>query len=81
MNEVNKLIWPAPTGIGLMDGALWDQTIDWLLTFDALVDEPAHGAYRQDLVEEALAAMAEEGLDVTGENWQPAAVTVRAGGQ
>ena len=80
MNEVNKLVWPAPTGIGMMDGALWHQTVKWLLTFDALVDEPAHGAYRQDLVEEALAALAEEGLDVTGENWQPAAVAVRAGG-
>ena len=81
MNEVNKLIWPAPTGIGMMDGALWDQTVEWLLTFDALVDGPAHGAYRQDLVEETLAALGEEGLDVTGETWQPAAVSVRAGGQ
>lgn len=81
MNEVNKLIWPAPTGIGMMDGALWDQTVEWLLTFDALVDEPAHGAYRQDLVEAALAALAEDGLDVTGANWQPAAVALRAGGR
>lgn len=81
MNEVNKLVWPAPMGIGIMDGALWDQTVEWLLTLDALVDEPAHGAYRQDLVEAALAALAEEGLDVTGENWQPETVSVRAGGQ
>ena len=81
MNEVNKLIWPAPTGIGMMDSALWDQTVEWLLTFDALVDEPAHGAYQQDLAEEALAALVEEGLDVTGESWQPASVSVRAGGR
>ena len=81
MNEVNKLIWPAPTGIGIMDGALWDQTVEWLLTFGALVDEPAHGAYRQDLIAEALATLEEEGLDVTGEDWQPATVAVRAGGQ
>ena len=81
MNEVNKLIWPSPQGIGMMDAALWNQTVEWLLTFDALVDEPARGAYRQDLIEEALAALAEEGLDVTGENWRPAAVALRAGGQ
>lgn len=81
MNEVNKLIWPAPDGIGIMDAALWDQTVEWLLTFDALVDEPAHGAYRQDLIAEALAALAEERLDVTGEAWQPVTLDAPAGGQ
>lgn len=81
MNEVNKLIWPSPAGIGILDAASWDQTMEWLLTMGALDDEPAHGAYREDLVEKALAALAEEGLDVTGENWQPAEVTVRAGGE
>ena len=28
MNEINGLIWPSPLGIGVMDGALWQQTID-----------------------------------------------------
>ena len=27
LNEINKLIWPSPAGIGMMDKALWDQTI------------------------------------------------------
>ena len=71
MNEVNKLIWPAPEGIGLMDGASWDQTVEWLLTFSALEDEPAPGAYREDLVARALESLAQDGLDVTGEDWQP----------
>src|SRR5207248_2380859 len=26
MNEVNKLIWPSPNGIGVMDPALFQQT-------------------------------------------------------
>lgn len=81
MNEVNKLIWPSPEGIGVMDAASWDQTVEWLLFMGAIADEPAHGAYREDLVKQALASLAEAGLDVSGEDWQPAAVTVRAGGE
>jgi NitT/TauT family transport system substrate-binding protein len=27
MNEVNKLIWPSPKGIGQLDPAAWDQTV------------------------------------------------------
>ena len=27
MNEINPLIWPSPNGIGMMDKALWDQTV------------------------------------------------------
>ncbi len=81
MNEVNKLIWPSPAGIGLMDEGLWRQTVDWMLTIGALDEEPAEGAYRDDLVERALESLEAEDLDVTGEDWQPAEVIVRAGGQ
>ena len=28
MNEINKLIWPSPDGIGIIDQAAWDQTVD-----------------------------------------------------
>ncbi len=81
MNEVNKLIWPAPAGIGLVDEALWRQTVEWMLAIGALDDEPAEASYRSDLVMAALEYLAAEGLDVTGAGWQPAEVTVRAGGQ
>ena len=27
MNEINKLIWPSPNGIGLVDKTAWDQTV------------------------------------------------------
>ena len=54
MNEVNKLIWPSPEGIGMMDEAQWDQTIEWLLTLDALAEEPLAGSYRGDLVSAAF---------------------------
>ena len=28
MNEINPLIWPSPNGIGIMDPAEWQQTVD-----------------------------------------------------
>ena len=81
MNEVNQLIWPSPDGIGMMDAALWDQTVEWMLAIGALAHEPAAGSYRGDLVAAALESLAAEGLDVSGKDWQPAVVTVRAGGE
>ncbi len=81
LNEVNKLIWPSPAGIGLVDEDLWRQTVDWMLTLGALTDAPADGSYRSDLVAAALESLEAEGFDVTGADWQPAAVTVRAGGE
>ena len=80
MNEVNKLIWPSPVGIGVMDEDLWNQTVEWMLTIGALNGRPLEGAYRTDLVQQALASLEAEGLDVTGSDWQPAEITVRAGG-
>ena len=81
MNEVNKLIWPSPAGIGMVDETLWDQTVAWLLELGALAEEPPVGSYRSDMVGAALESLAAEGLDVTGEHWQPAEITVRAGGR
>lgn len=81
MNEVNKLIWPSPAGIGVMDEALWDQTVEGMLTIGALAEAPLPGSYRSDFALAALETLAAEGLDVTGEDWQPAEVTVRAGGE
>ena len=28
MNEINPLVWPSPNGIGMIDPAAWDQTVD-----------------------------------------------------
>ena len=80
MNEVNNLIWPSSNGIGVMDEDLWTQTVEWLLTIEAIDEAPADGAFRDDLVLQALESLETEGMDVRGEDWQPAIVAVRAGG-
>jgi NitT/TauT family transport system substrate-binding protein len=65
MNEVNPLIWPAPTGIGVMDPEAWQHTVDVLLAAGAIPTAPGAEAYRTDLMEAALETLAD--LDTTGE--------------
>lgn len=58
MNEVNKLIWPSPLGVGLMDEAQYTQTAEIALNYEVITAEP-EGAWRNDLAEAALAWLAE----------------------
>jgi NitT/TauT family transport system substrate-binding protein len=44
LNEINGLIWPSPNGIGVMDTALWDQTVDVAIEGSVLTGPPADGA-------------------------------------
>ncbi len=80
LNEINKLIWPSPDGIGVMDQDLWDQTVDVAVTEEVIGEEPSADAFRTDLAEDAVKALEDDGLDVTGEDWLPTAVTLREGG-
>ena len=78
LNEVNKLIWPSPNGIGMMDQALYDQTVQ-IATDGKILTKPVEGqAFRNDLTEKALAAL--DGTDTTGASWQPTTVTLTEGG-
>jgi NitT/TauT family transport system substrate-binding protein len=85
MNEINKLIWPSPDGIGLMDEELFNQTAEIALNYE-VITEPAGGegeSYRTDLAQAALDALAEEhpDLDLTGEDWEPAEVEITPNGE
>lgn len=83
LNEINKLIWPAPAGIGLMDEELWAQTVAVALEGEVITEEPSEEAYRTDLAQAALDALAEEypDLDLTGEEWEAIEVELREGGE
>ena len=60
MNEINKLIWPSPNGVGMIDKADWDQTVDVALNTKnpegktVLTKEPDAEAYSNDYVNKAL---------------------------
>ncbi|MDF2735463.1 MAG: putative transporter substrate binding protein [Chloroflexota bacterium] len=78
MNEINPLVWPAPNGIGIMDAAQWQQTVDVSIGAGIIKEAPPADAYRTDLAEAALAALAD--VDTKGESFVKGTVEVTAGG-
>ena len=86
MNEVNKLIWPAYLGAGIIDASAWDRTVS--LAMDTknlegstvLTAAPNDGAYTDDIVEEALSILDGLGVDYTGSAFTPIEVTLNEGG-
>lgn len=78
LNEINQLIWPSPAGIGVMDQALWDQTVQVSVEGGVISDVPSEGAFRTDLAESALALL--EG-DLMGDNYAPIEVELVEGGE
>jgi NitT/TauT family transport system substrate-binding protein len=78
MNEINPLIWPSPNGIGIMDPALWQQTVDVSLGAGVIKAAPPADAYRTDLAEAALAELAD--TDTKGESFVKGTVEVTPGG-
>lgn len=86
MNEVNKLIWPSPSGIGVIDPVLWDQTVavaTGTKNLDAIAiisGAPDAESYTNQYAEAADAALTAEGLNVTGDGYAPIEVTLNEGG-
>jgi NitT/TauT family transport system substrate-binding protein len=86
MNEINKLIWPAPNGIGYIDQAAWDRTVEIaqstpnLEGATVLTEAPTEGAFTNDVVEAAWALLADSGVELLGEGYTPTDVTLNPGG-
>jgi len=86
MNEINKLIWPSPNGIGVVDQAAWDQTVSIAReTKNAegatvLTKAPEGLAYTNEYAEKATANLEADGTDVTGADFEPITVKLKAGG-
>jgi NitT/TauT family transport system substrate-binding protein len=73
------LIWPSPGGVGLLDKALWDQTVKIATTYTVLHAPPTEGAYRTDLAQSALNALGSS-VDTKGAGFQKQTVTLKEGG-
>lgn len=78
MNEINPLVWPSESGIGIMDPDLWQQTVDISVDSGIIAEEPPAEAYRTDLAEAALEGIEE---DTTGDGFQKGSVEVTRGGE
>ena len=86
MNEVNKLIWPSPLGVGVMDPALYDQTVAVALNTKNLegatviTKSPDPESFTTQFAEAANAALSAAGLNTTGDAFAPIEVTLNVGG-
>ena len=86
MNEVNKLIWPAAGGAGMIDAAAWERTASLSQTAKnleggtVLTKAPDAGAYTNEIVTAALALLNGKGVDTTGSAYMPETVTLNEGG-
>jgi NitT/TauT family transport system substrate-binding protein len=78
MNEINKLVWPAPDGIGALDQDVLAQTLDTATEAGILAGEPDDAAFNTAIREAAWAAL--DG-DATGEDWESPVVEITPGGE
>jgi NitT/TauT family transport system substrate-binding protein len=82
LNEFNNLLWPAPNGLGILNnGDEFESSVEIGITYGIFSEEPDEGAWRTDLVEQAVANLEEEGLDVYGLDYEKMEVELRAGGE
>ena len=86
MNEINKLVWPSPQGIGMVDKTAWDQTVKVASSTknadgDTVLTKAPEGlAYTNDYAQKALDALKEANVDVTGSDFKPITVKLNPGG-
>jgi len=86
MNEINKLIWPSPQGIGVVDEAAWKQTVDIAMSAKnaegatVITKSPEGLAFTNDYVQKALDLVKKDNVDVTGASFQPITVELKEGG-
>lgn len=84
-NETNKLIWPADNGIGVIDEAAWQQTVDGALAAvneqgqHLITETPPETAYDNTYIEQAIDELGDE-VDTTGADYQPIEVELTEGG-
>ena len=79
--KVNELVWPAPSGIGVVDRAAWDQTVSVATSQKVVKTAPDADAYTNAYAQKAIDALKAEGVDVTGASYKAPVVTLKEGGK
>lgn len=86
MNEVNKLIWPSEGGVGMIDQAAWDRTVEIAMETKnlegatVLTAAPEGTAFTNDIVMDAHTILEGLGVEITGADYAPIEVTLNEGG-
>jgi NitT/TauT family transport system substrate-binding protein len=79
LNEINALIWPNRTGIGLVPPSEVAKTVKIAKTYGVIKKTPT-GATNYTYARKALAEVKATGADVYGLHWKKAVVPVTPGG-
>ena len=79
LNEINRLIWPSPQGIGMMNAQRWLETarISHRYGVTKMLAEPS--AYTNEHVQKALESLKD--VDTKGLGWKPKIVRLLGRGQ
>lgn len=83
LNEILGLIFPATNGIGVMNDALWDQTVEVSTSQIPELEgvEISDDAYRTDLAEAAVERLESNGIETDGSSYERRDVTLNPGGE
>ena len=85
-NEINKLVWPSTEGIGHINEAQWDATVEMALATknqdgaQVITTDPPDTAYTNEYVDQAHENLEADGVDLIGADYEPIEVTLQEGG-
>lgn len=79
LNEVNRLIWPSPQGIGMMNAQRWLETAKISHRYGVTKMLAGRSAYTNEFVQKALESLKD--VDTKGLGWKPKVVTLLGRGQ
>jgi NitT/TauT family transport system substrate-binding protein len=81
MNEINRLIWPNTSGIGVVPRSAVNATANIAKTYGVIKKLPAASTVNYAWANKALAQLKAAGVDVWGKKWKPATVALTEGGK
>lgn len=83
LNEIMGLIYPATSGIGVMNDGLWDQTV--AVATGQIPElqgvEISSDAYRVDLATDASQRLEGDGFDASGNDYESRTIELQPGGE
>ena len=79
LNEVNRLIWPSPQGIGMMNAQRWLESAKISHRYGITKTLASRSAYSNEFVKKALDSLKD--VDAKGLGWKPQVVTLLGRGQ
>jgi NitT/TauT family transport system substrate-binding protein len=80
MNEINALVWPNPSGIGIVPASEVAKTATIAKTYGVIKKAPT-GATNYAYARKAVAQLKAAGVDVIGKRWKKVTVKVTVGGK